>query len=249
MAQEEVVEVLLFFDDFAERGGEQLPPEAALNRDGRLVAVLIVEFAQRVEVLLEARAGSETGAHFVVGRYDAAAFERLRFVAQPFVEVITVVGVVEREGIGACGAPVAAGAAQQPVLAVGEDAEAGRASLAGERGEVLLQLAFVGVGGVEAIADAAFDLDHEVVGFEVDPSAAGLTFHLDVGATSEPRADQKVAHCAANVGFRRVVVVPLKQRLGGAAQLRIVGREVGHAGHAESPASSPDACCIEFRSQ
>ena len=112
VAQEEVVEVLLFLDHFAERGGEQLPPEAAFDRDGRLVAVLIVEFAQRVEVLLEARAGTEPGAHFVVGRHDAAPFERLRFVAQPFVEVITVVGVIEREGVGACGAPVAAGAAQ-----------------------------------------------------------------------------------------------------------------------------------------
>ena len=246
VAEEKVVEVLFFLDHFAERGGEQLPPEAALDGDGRLVAVLVVEFAQRVEVLLEARTGAEPGAHLVVGRYDAAPLKRLRLVAQPFVEVIAVFGVVERKSVGACGAPVAAGPAQQPVFAVGEDAESGRASLERECGEVLLQLAFVGVGGVEAVADAAFDLDHEVVGFEVDAPAAGLALHLDVGAAREPRADQEVAHHAANVGFRRIVVVPLEQRLGGAAQPRIVGRDVRHVA---SPASSLDACCIEFRSQ
>ena len=247
VAEEQVVEVILVLDHLAQRGGEQLPPEAALDRDGGLVAALLVQLAERLEVLLEARAGTEPLAHLPISGSQFTPLQCLRFVAQPFVEAVTAVGVFESEGVGRRGAPVCrAGAAQQPVLAVGEDAQAGRLALGGEHVEVVVELLFVIVGGVESVADSALDLDHEVVGFQVDSAAAGLAFHLDVGAAGEFGGDQKVAQRAADVGLRGVVGVAVEQRLGCAAERRAFRGDL--ARHWAS-ASSAAAWVIELFSQ
>ena len=164
VAQEQVVEVIFALDHFAQRGGEQLPPEAALDRDGGRVAALLVQLAERLKVLLETRAGAEPFAHLVVVGSQSAALQRLRFVAQPFVEVVAALGVVEGESVGRRGAPVrGAGAAQQPVLAVGEDAEARRFAVGGQRAEILVELLLIIIGSLESGADSALDLNHKVV--------------------------------------------------------------------------------------
>ena len=105
---------------------------------------------------------------------------------------------------------------------------------------------FVIVGGLESSADSALDLDHEVVGLQVDSAAAGLAFHLDIGAAGEFGGDQKVAQRAANVGFRGVVGVAVKQRLGCAAERRAFRGDL--ARHWAS-ASSAAAWVIELFSQ
>ena len=247
VAQEQVVEVVLALDHLAQRGGEQLPPEAALNRDGGLIAPLLVQLAQRLKVLLETRAGTESLAHLLVVGSQSAALQRLRLVAQPFVEVVPALGILKGEGVGRRGAPVGgAGAAQQPVLAVGEDAEARRFAVGGQRAKILVELSFVIVSGLESGTDPALDLNHKVVGLQVDPAAAGLAFHLDIGAAGKLGGDQKVAQRAADVGLRGVVGVTLEQRLSGAAEDRTFRGDL--ARHRAS-ASSAAAWLIELFSQ
>ena len=247
VAQEQVVEVVLALDHFAQRGGEQLPPEAALNRDGGLVAPLLVQLAERLEMLRKARAGTEPLAHLVVVGSQPTALQRLRLVAQPLVEVVTVLGVVKRKSVGRRGAPVGgAGAAQQPVLAVGQNAEAGRFTLGRERVEVVVELLFIIFGSLKSCADPALDLDHEVVRLQVNPAAAGLAFHPDIGAAGELGSNQEVAQRAPNIGLRGVGGVALEQRLGGAAQRRTFRGDL--ARHWAS-ASSAAAWLIELFSQ
>ena len=102
-------------------------------------------------------------------------------VAEPFEELEPTVGVVEGEGVGEGGLDGASvGKAQEPVLAVGEDAHADAPALVGLLQVVVELVDVVGVGIEAAVgADSALELDEGVEASEVDgrrePRAGGFS--------------------------------------------------------------------------
>ncbi len=85
MAKKEIIYISLFGEGDAERGGEHIVPQITLDDDGRLFAVRIIQRAQIIECPIEPRAWPEPILHLFLGRDDVAPFDRLRFIAQPFV--------------------------------------------------------------------------------------------------------------------------------------------------------------------
>ena len=133
-------------------------------------------------------------------------------VAQPFVQDEPAVGILQCEGvrryrIGLSGA----GPAQQPVLAVGQDAHAHAAFLFRLR-QVIVELLDVPGIGVEAAGgtDPAFELDERVEGGEVHGAAGTFgrrVFLDDLLVFHEAGDGQEVAHRGGDVGLGLALVV------------------------------------------
>ena len=139
-------------------------------------------------------------------------------VAQPLVKGDPAVRVFQREGVrrdrpGRSGI----GPAQQPVLAVGQDAHAHAALLLRLR-QVVVELVDVPGVGVEAArgADPALELDERVEGGEVHGAARAFgrrVFLDDLLVLYEAGDGQEIADRAGDVGLGLALVVP-PQNLG-----------------------------------
>ena len=120
--------------------------------------------------------------------------------------------VLENEGVGVCDFGLTGiGPAEEPVLAVGEDAHADAAVFLG-LGEVVVDLVDVFGVGVEAAggADRAFELDEGVEGGEVDGAAGALgrwVFFDDVLGFYEAGYGEEVADGGGDVGLGLAFVV------------------------------------------
>ena len=116
--------------------------------------------------------GAEAGGDgFAVGRDVILGGEGV--VAEPFEEGNPSVGIVEGEGVGEGGLDGAGvGPAEEPVLAVGEDAHPDAALPVGLL-QVFVELVHVVGVGIEAPggADATLELDEGVEGRQVDGAA------------------------------------------------------------------------------
>ena len=133
-------------------------------------------------------------------------------VAKPLVEGYPAVGVFKRKGVrwdrpGRSGV----GPAQQPVLAVGQDAHA-HAALFFQLRQVVVELLDVLGVGVEAAggADPAFELDERVEGGEVHGAARTLggRVFLDYLLVFHEAGDgQEIADRAGDVGLGLALVV------------------------------------------
>ena len=139
-------------------------------------------------------------------------FHREGVVAKPIVEGYPEVRVLQREGVwrdrpGRSGI----GPAQQPVLAVGEDAHAHAALLFRLR-QVIVELVDVLGVGVEAArgADPALELDERVEGGEVHGAArtlGGRVFLDYLLVLYEAGEGQEIADRAGDVGLGLALVV------------------------------------------
>ena len=141
-------------------------------------------------------------------------------VAEPFEELEPTVGVVEGEGVGQGGLDGAGvGKAEEPVLAVGEDALAKFAVSVGLLEVVVELVDVVGVGFEAAAgADSALELDEGVEGGEVDGAAGalgrGVLLDYLVGS-DQAGGDEEVADGAGDVRLRFVVFVAAENLGGG----------------------------------
>ena len=241
MPDEQVVQFGGLAGDFAQGGGEQVVPEAALDTDGFAGGGAGVELGQGAEVAL---AGGAGGAQVLFHRLavDGDAFQgKEGVVAQPFVEERPAVGGFQGKEPGARQAGRAgAGPAQQPALAVGEDAHTD--ALAGGAGlfQVVVQLGDMGrVGGAAGGgADAALEFNEGVQGGEVHGLAAavgGRVFLHDGVALRQAGKHQEVADGGGDVGLRLIVIVAGQDGAGGGvaggAGVQVVGGWVGGSGH------------------
>ena len=167
VADEEVVHLRLGAGHLAEGGHEQVAPKLGLDADGVGMLVAQVEGLEDGDVAFVGGApGAEAGGDgAAVGPDVILGGEGV--VAEPFEEGNPPVGIVEGEGVGEGGLDGSGvGPAEEPVLAVREDAHADAALLVGLL-QVVVEL--VHVVGVEAArrADATLELDEGVEGRQV----------------------------------------------------------------------------------
>ena len=224
MAHEEAVEVGLLLGHDAERGGEEPPPEFALDHDGGGVAVCVVEGGELGESALEAGAFAECAADVVLGGQAVRPLDGLRFAPQPVGERIPRGGVRQREGPGRLRPHLFdARHAQVPALPVGEDAETVRLAALARLREIAVQLIDPARirRGASGGTGPPLDLDHQTLGLDVD----AVRFLPQVVARDQRRLHEEVADGAGDVRLG-TAVVEVDQPLGGAFQ-RV--RVVGHA--------------------
>ena len=147
MADEQVVQFVGLAGDFAQGGGQQVVPEAALDADGFQPGGAGVEAGQGADVALAGGAGrAQVLLHRLAVGWNAIQGKE-GVVPQPFVEGQPAVGGFQGKEPGARQSGRAGvGPAQQPALAVGEDAHAD--ALAGGAGlrQVVVQLGYIGRG-------------------------------------------------------------------------------------------------------
>ena len=171
MPEEQVVQVVGLLNHFAERGSEQASPELAFDLHRRVVLASLVESSEAIEMLLESWTRAQALAHFVLSWRDSSRLKRLRLVAQPFEQLQAVFGGCQRECIRRLRTDRShPGPAQNPVLAVGQDAEALRLSARDGFLEVGVELLHMDGIGCDLIADAHLELDDQVASAQVDPS-------------------------------------------------------------------------------
>ena len=181
---------------------------------------------RRYVTLVGAAVGAEVGGDGLAG--GGLVFDDGEgVVAEPLEELEPAVGVVEGEGVGEGGLDGAGvGPAEEPVLAVGEDAHTDAPAPVGLLEVVVELVDVVGVGFEAAVgADSALELDEGVEGGEVDGAAGtesrGVFFDHVVGS-DKAGGNEEVADGGGDVRLRFVVFVASKNLGGGVPDVGVV---------------------------
>ena len=216
MAHEQVVQPPARARHFTQRGPQQVVPQPPLHPHRLARRVPVIQRPQAGNVLVVVRIAEAEVLFDALPVAERNVLTRdERPVPQPLVQAYpAAVPLVQREAKRRCRLDRAsAGPAQQPILAVGQNAHA--RAFAGPLGlsEVVVNLLDVTLGGTEPgpRANPPLDLDERIQRRQVHRPPRCLRWRVlldDLVRPRQPRTDQEVPHRARDVRFRLGILMP-----------------------------------------